>query len=611
MPATPTDRLYGLTTSVAVKAPVQISADVNVVAFGEQTITSTTLTGTRTVTTNVGMRVLLTNQTNPIDNGIWVAMPASWVRSPDFDGARDAVNGTLVFTVYGDCWQAEATDPVRIGYDPIHFRSTYPFSPDGNLVQRSLRVPEIFIPEMPPLAQMEGKLVAISGGRPVGVLPGTGTASDVMIELAKPYGASLVGYGSGTVKTALDGINAGNSSIKTDADVEKSAGAFSYFGGQLANFKADMCNPLVQQVNLTLVGDSITWGVGASDVAPSTPRNHSLNDARNNGTSNTWANLLHKYLSREYFAGTPAVESVYPTTIPSGKNVFSYTKVIDLYPGQQGITLTGTWPQVVSASARFGVYFNAAPASGANKLEFALTGNAFSVVFAAEPAGTTYAVYVDNVLLGTYPTSSTAIGVPTSFGNVRKHDIGPFIGSRTIRIEPNGGAGTTLRIEAIRIEKNLQVINQGIIGVETDEYTTNLLSTAVLERSLHVFIQLGTNDRPLVYADKNKANTVMRFKAALEAMIAALPGKNVVLLCANAVSQNESTYPFNMSNVREIIYKVANEKSIDFVDGFSVINSLRGYSYTTDSDGLHPNDLGHNAMYTNLAKALKSASIKK
>lgn len=431
-------------------------------------------------------------------------------------------------------------------------------------------------------------------------------------ELASSSGAAMIGVSSGgTVQAVLNDLLNNSTKSKIDADVQKSAGAFSYFGGQLANFKADMCNPLVQQVNLTLVGDSITWGVGASDVAPSTPRNHSLNDARNNGTSNTWANLLHKYLSREYFAGIPAVESVYPTTIPSGKNVFSYTKVIDLYPGQQGITLTGTWPQVVSASARFGVYFNAAPASGANKLEFALTGNAFSVVFAAEPAGTTYAVYVDNVLLGTYPTSSTAIGVPTSFGNVRKHDIGPFIGSRTIRIEPNGGAGTTLRIEAIRIEKNLQVINQGIIGVETDEYTTNLLSTAVLERSLHVFIQLGTNDRPLVYADKNKANTVMRFKAALEAMIAALPGKNVVLLCANAVSQNESTYPFNMSNVREIIYKVANEKSIDFVDGFSVINSLRGYSYTTDSDGLHPNDLGHNAMYTNLAKALKSASIKK
>lgn len=437
--------------------------------------------------------------------------------------------------------------------------------------------------------------------------------SDVLRgELASPAGAAMIGVSSGgTVQAVLNDLLNNSTKSKIDADVQKSAGAFSYFGGQLANFKADMCNPLVQQVNLTLVGDSITWGVGASDVAPSTPRNHSLNDARNNGTSNTWANLLHKYLSREYFAGAPAVESVYPTTIPSGKNVFSYTKVIDLYPGQQGITLTGTWPQVVSASARFGVYFNAAPASGANKLEFALTGNAFSVVFAAEPAGTTYAVYVDNVLLGTYPTSSTVIGVPTSFGNVRKHDIGPFIGSRTIRIEPNGGAGTTLRLEAIRIEKNLQVINQGIIGVETDEYTTNLLSTAVLERSLHVFIQLGTNDRPLVYADKNKANTVMRFKAALEAMIAALPGKNVVLLCANAVSQNESTYPLNMSNVREIIYKVANEKSIDFVDGFSVINSLRGYSYTTDSDGLHPNDLGHNAMYTNLAKALKSASIKK
>lgn len=42
---------------------------------------------------------------------------------------------------------------------------------DNVSIVRALRVPDSFIPEMPPLAQMEGKLVAIAGGRPVGVLP--------------------------------------------------------------------------------------------------------------------------------------------------------------------------------------------------------------------------------------------------------------------------------------------------------------------------------------------------------------------------------------------------------------------------------------------------------
>jgi hypothetical protein len=40
---------------------------------------------------------------------------------------------------------------------------------------------------MPPLSNLEGKILAISGGRPVGVLPESGSASDVMIELAKRW----------------------------------------------------------------------------------------------------------------------------------------------------------------------------------------------------------------------------------------------------------------------------------------------------------------------------------------------------------------------------------------------------------------------------------------
>lgn len=185
MPSTPTDRLFGLTTSVAVKAPIKISADYDVVKFGEQTITSSTFTGTRTVTTTNGMRVLLMGQANPIDNGIWLAMPASWVRSPDFDGARDVVNGTLVSSVYGDWWQVEANDPVHIGYDPIGFRSTYPFDAGLNIWQRTLRVPEAYVGELPPVNARKNHLLAFNNdGEPISVLPSSGSASEVLIDLA-------------------------------------------------------------------------------------------------------------------------------------------------------------------------------------------------------------------------------------------------------------------------------------------------------------------------------------------------------------------------------------------------------------------------------------------
>lgn len=124
MPATPTDRLYGLTTSVAVKPPVSAISDSNIVTFGLQTVSYTsTTTGTHSVDLADGMRVLLISQTDSRDNGIWLAKRSFWVRAPDFDGQRDAVNGTLVLSVFGDFWKCNADDPVVIGTTPMNFES--------------------------------------------------------------------------------------------------------------------------------------------------------------------------------------------------------------------------------------------------------------------------------------------------------------------------------------------------------------------------------------------------------------------------------------------------------------------------------------------------------
>lgn len=180
MPATPQDRLYGLTTSVAVKPPVFISADYDIVQFGEQTITSSTPTGDRTVTTTEGMRILLMGQDNPVENGIWVARRSFWVRAPDFNGPRDAVNGTLVFSITGDCWQVEADDPVVIGKSVIHFRPTYPFEANLDIFQRTLRVPEASVSVLPSAEERAWKGLGFDGaGQP---------------KLQDPAGTGLWGY---------------------------------------------------------------------------------------------------------------------------------------------------------------------------------------------------------------------------------------------------------------------------------------------------------------------------------------------------------------------------------------------------------------------------------
>lgn len=118
MPATATDRLYGLTTSVAVKPPCRVAATANLALTGLQVVSSVQLVE--------GDRVLLTGQTNAVDNGIWLASTSAWQRAPDFDGPRDAVRGTMVITEFDagitNVWQLVTPDPVQIGTSELEFQ---------------------------------------------------------------------------------------------------------------------------------------------------------------------------------------------------------------------------------------------------------------------------------------------------------------------------------------------------------------------------------------------------------------------------------------------------------------------------------------------------------
>lgn len=90
MPSTSTDRLSGLTTSVAIKAPVKTVSTANLTLSGLQTVNGVALVA--------GDRVLVKDQSNAVENGIYVVSSSAWQRAGDFDGSRDAVTGTLVMT---------------------------------------------------------------------------------------------------------------------------------------------------------------------------------------------------------------------------------------------------------------------------------------------------------------------------------------------------------------------------------------------------------------------------------------------------------------------------------------------------------------------------------
>lgn len=115
---TTTDRIAGLNGSVGFKAPCRVATTAAITLSGEQTIDGVAIVS--------GDRVLVKNQSSGVDNGIYLASTGAWSRALDFNGSRDARNGTLVYvtsgtTNSGDVFAMTATDPVTVGTTSLAF----------------------------------------------------------------------------------------------------------------------------------------------------------------------------------------------------------------------------------------------------------------------------------------------------------------------------------------------------------------------------------------------------------------------------------------------------------------------------------------------------------
>ena len=81
-------RVESFVQGLAIKAPCRA-----------HTTGPVTLNGLQTINTHVGSegdRILVKDQVNPIENGIYTMEISDWRRDGDFDGSRDVVGGTLV-----------------------------------------------------------------------------------------------------------------------------------------------------------------------------------------------------------------------------------------------------------------------------------------------------------------------------------------------------------------------------------------------------------------------------------------------------------------------------------------------------------------------------------
>lgn len=120
MSTTTTSRLEGLTTSLAIKAPVRVATTANITLSGLQTIDG--------VTVVEDDRVLVTSQTDQSQNGIYLATTGAWSRTADWNGARDATKGTRVYVNEGTSnggklFFVTTNNPITIGTTNVLFGS--------------------------------------------------------------------------------------------------------------------------------------------------------------------------------------------------------------------------------------------------------------------------------------------------------------------------------------------------------------------------------------------------------------------------------------------------------------------------------------------------------
>lgn len=81
-------RVESFVQGLAIKAPCRA-----------HTTAPITLSGLQTINTHVGAagdRILVKDQLNAVENGVYTMETSAWVRDGDFDGSRDVVGGTLI-----------------------------------------------------------------------------------------------------------------------------------------------------------------------------------------------------------------------------------------------------------------------------------------------------------------------------------------------------------------------------------------------------------------------------------------------------------------------------------------------------------------------------------
>jgi hypothetical protein len=120
-----TDRIKGISSGLAVKAPVRAATTAAITLSGLQTIDGIVLAS--------GDRVLVKDQADAIDNGWYDVSTSAWSRSVDANGNNDLVTGTLCVVAAGtensdSMFRLDSTGVITPGTTALTFTASVSFT---------------------------------------------------------------------------------------------------------------------------------------------------------------------------------------------------------------------------------------------------------------------------------------------------------------------------------------------------------------------------------------------------------------------------------------------------------------------------------------------------
>lgn len=379
----------------------------------------------------------------------------------------------------------------------------------------------------------------------------------------------------------------------------------------LQSLKTDLADP-TRSVIVTMIGDSICWGIGATGTATATPRNKTLADPRNNYTSGSYINLLRRWLGMMAGAqtGDPAelVAGFSPANADPNK-----------YSGFAGYRV----PQFCNLDTRITKSTGCTVAVDA----YALSGRALDIPVGGYASVTVYGDSVDVLwksqnadAASTFTLDCNGSGTQTinTYSDSLTHNnvassTAPSFGTNTFKIVNTGSY--PLRVQGIRHNRLIALRNNGLSGSSTATWLPTaspvILSDAVPADTTHLLVKLGTNDR----GTKGVTNLTDNLKAIVAWIQANRPAVKISLSAPPKAAPEfdfpgNAAYYYSTGTVRDAVYRVATELGLSFVDFYAATAS---YELTTGStasyldDGLHPNNAGYAEMFRAFTQAITPA----